>query len=224
MQAILTSCRVEMSFPSTVDFALWEGVILRLLKAAADETYDPSWDDNLEPGRVSLPGSGMALGVLWSPGSGSGPFDVDYKAARDNIQNQLQYLSEQRENLVAARNDKIEAIKREATELHSIRAVLAGLMEATAQQAVMLESKKMKYRNIVEMLDKDPSEEDKALQSKAKEILDIWERRHSQRETTGSAVRRVVEALDQRVKDLEQVKQDSQLSPLRASNVEGPDN
>ncbi|KAH8743258.1 hypothetical protein F5883DRAFT_593660 [Diaporthe sp. PMI_573] len=207
MQAILASCGVQKSLPSTVDFALWWSVIVRLLKAAADKSYDPSWDDDLEPDMVSLPGNDMESRVLWSSGSGRGPFQVNYQAALEDIKRQLQYLYDQKDHLDAARNDKIQARAREAGELRSIGAVLEGLMEATAQQAGMLETQKTKYRDIVEMLIKDPSEEDMFLLSATQERLEDVDSRQSQRGTMEGAVRRVVEALDQRVKDLE-AKQD----------------
>jgi hypothetical protein len=190
-----------------VDFALWWSVILRLLRAAADKNYDPSWDDDLEPDIVSLPGNDMGSRVLWSPGSGSGTFRVDCKAAQEDIESQLQYLSAQKENLDVARNDKIQARAREAGELRPIGAVLEGLMEPTAQQAEMLETKRTKYSNIVEIINKDLSEDDKALQSSSQKLLEFWKGCQTQREIMSGAVRRVVEAVNQRVRDLE-AKQD----------------
>jgi hypothetical protein len=64
IQAILTSCGVEESLPSAVDFALWCRVILRLLKAAADETYDSSWCHDLDEDVVSLPSNNIKIGCF----------------------------------------------------------------------------------------------------------------------------------------------------------------
>ncbi|KAH8761527.1 hypothetical protein F5883DRAFT_678127, partial [Diaporthe sp. PMI_573] len=134
IQAILISCGVEMSLHSSVQFALWRSVMLRILTAAADKNYDPSWDDNLEPDIFSLPGNDMGPRLLWSPGSGSGPFQVEYETAQENIKGQLQYLSDQKDHLIAARKDKTQARAREAGDLRFIGAVLENLLDSTAQQ------------------------------------------------------------------------------------------